>query len=190
MTLGRLLVVVLLAAGLAACGRQAPPPAPQPAPPPVPPPAASAGAGGFGATEQAFVQLAISVGDQVLLLLDRGAARAGTPDLRDLAEDLAATRRTELAALRGLLAAESVPYRNLHEGHDMPGMPTDGELAALDAAAGFDREFTRLVRAHLAEWATVARSAAAQVTHPGTRTVAEGMAGERAAALERLAGPG
>jgi uncharacterized protein (DUF305 family) len=184
----RLFVIVLLAMGIAACGQQAPASPPvSSAPPPSVAPEPSVPPGGFGVTEQAFVQLAISTDDQAVRLLDLGASRAAAPALRELAGELAAARRSELAALHGLLDAESVPYQqSLHKGHDMPGMPTEDELTALGASTTFDAEFTRLVRAHLTESTTVARSAAAQVTHKGTKTVAAGMVDERTAALARL----
>ncbi|HEX2133243.1 MAG TPA: DUF305 domain-containing protein [Actinophytocola sp.] len=184
MTTLRLFVIFLLATGLAACGQQAPSPVSPPAP--TARPVASAPPGGFGVTEQAFVQLAIATDDQAVKLLDLGAARVTRPALHDLATDLAAARRAELAALHGLLSAASVPYENLHEGHDMPGMPTEPELAGLRTAADVDAEFIRLVRAHLTESATVARSAAEQVTHAATKAVAAGMVDEREAALARL----
>ncbi|MCT2587665.1 DUF305 domain-containing protein [Actinophytocola gossypii] len=190
MTTLRLFVIVLLATGLAACGQQAS--APPAAPPSGQParPVSSAPPGGFGVTEQAFVQLAIATDDQAVKLLDLGAARVAEPTLRDLASDLAAARRDELTALHGLLDSASIPYENLHQGHDMPGMPTEPELAALRTSADFDAEFARLVRAHLTESTTVARSAAEQVTHAGTKAVATGMVDERRAALARLDGLG
>ncbi|OLF11895.1 DUF305 domain-containing protein [Actinophytocola xanthii] len=183
------LLAVLLATGLTACGQQDPATPPS-ASPPAPPPAAaepSVPPGGFGPTEQAFTQLAISTDDQAVRLLDLGARRAANPALRAFAGELATTRRAELESLHGLLDAASVPYQNLHEGHDMPGMPTDAELTGLASSAAFDTELTRLVRAHLTESATVARSAATQVTHEPTKAVAAAMATERAAALTRLA---
>lgn len=183
MTLLRPFVIVLLAMGIVACGQQAPPVA---APPPPPAPTSPTPPGGFGPTERAFVELAIATDDQAVKLLDLGATRATEPLLRDLAKGMATTRRTELAALRELLSSAAVEYQNLHAGHDMPGMPTEAELGALRTSPTFDAEFTRLARAHLTESTTVARSAAENVTHAGTRSVAEAMAGDREAALARL----
>jgi len=188
--MSRLFVIVLLAMGIAACGQQAPasdtPSAPPPPPAPTAEPIPSVPPGGFGVTEQAFVQLAISTDDQAVKLFDLGAERATTSLLREFASGLATIRRSELTTLHGLLEQAAVPYQNLHKGHDMPGMPTDDELTALGAAPGFDAEFTRLARAHLTESTTVARSAAKQVTHVGTKAVASGMVDERTAALARL----
>lgn len=191
MTLLRPFVIVLLATGIVACGQQVPSEAPSPATSPPPPaptaePVPSAPPGGFGVTERAFVQLAIATDDQAVKLLDLGAARATDPSLREFASELAKARRAERKELHDLLRSASVEYQNLHKGHDMPGMPTDAELGALRASTAFDREFTRLARAHLTESTTVARSAAEQVTHAGTKAVASRMLDEREASLARL----
>jgi uncharacterized protein (DUF305 family) len=183
----RVVLAVLLVTGLAACGRQAAAPPPSPALPAAQP-APSAPPGGFGATEQAFVQLSVATDDQVLKALDLGARRADAPGLRTFAASLAHARRGELADLRGLLDAASVTYTNLHAGHDMPGMPTEAELIGLAAASDFDATLAGLVRAHLTESATVARSAAREVAHPPTRALAGRMAAARAAALAELGG--
>ena len=187
MTLSRLFVIFLLATGIVACGQQAPsPPAPAPPPPVTTSMPPSSVPGGFGTTEEAFVQLAIATDDQVLKLLDLGAADATDPVLRDFATQLAAARRDELTALHGLLDAAAVEYQNLHQGHDMPGMPTEEELATLRTAPAFDTEFARLTRAHLTESRTVARSAADNATHPDTRELATSMVAERDTAIARL----
>jgi uncharacterized protein (DUF305 family) len=128
----------------------------------------------------------VATDDQVGKLLAAGAERARRPELRQFATDLASARRTEAAGLRAILGDERIPYVDNHAGHDMPGMPTAAELVALAAAPDFDAEFTRLVRAHLTESATVANSGATAVTHPATKAAAEAMVRERAAALRSL----
>jgi hypothetical protein len=142
--------VFLLACLLAAC-RQEPPPALQ---------------NGYGPTERAFVELAIATDEQALKLVELDGDAM-----------LADHRRTELAALRGLLDA---PYVNNHAGHDMPGMPTDAEiqLAATDPAAR-----KQFVHAHLTESLEVLRSAEAAITHPPTAEVVELMERHRTAEL-------
>lgn len=179
--LSHLVLVIALALGLAACGQQTSPPAA-----PAARPAPSAAPGGFGATEQAFVQLEIATDDQAVRMLDAGAERATSARLRGYAAALAAARRAELTELHGLLDAAAVRYENLHAGHDMPGMPTNAELIGLNAATDFDQTLVDLIRAHLTESATVARSAAREVAHPATRDLASRMAKARAASLADL----
>jgi uncharacterized protein (DUF305 family) len=180
----KLVATVLLAAALVACGQQAPAPARLPAPQPGP--QAVASKGGFDATARAWVELVVATDDQVVKLLDTGAERAAEPALRAFAADLATARRAEAADLREILDGARIPYVDYHAGHDMPGMPTEVELVALAAAADFDAEFTRLVRAHLTESATVATSGATSITHPATKAAADAMVLERAAALTSL----
>jgi uncharacterized protein (DUF305 family) len=130
------------------------------------------------------VELTIATDDQAVKLLDLGAARASDPSLRAFATDLATARRTELTELHAILGR--VPYVNNHEGHDMPGMPTEAELVALAAATDFDAEFTRLARAHLTESSTVAESGLASIRDTRTKTFASVMARDRADQLRSL----
>jgi uncharacterized protein (DUF305 family) len=174
---------LLLCLLLAACGGEATAPAPEP-------PASGAGQSvltpAFGLTERAFVELAIATDDQVVKLLDLGS-RASQPALRELATTIGAARRAEITRLHGLLAAASVEYVNNHQGHDMPGMPTDEEITALaGSGTGFDVMFVKLVRAHLDESAEVVRTAAQSVSDEPTRAVAMRMAADRLEFLQRL----
>jgi hypothetical protein len=147
---------VLLLAGLLAACQQAPPP---PSPSPLP-------QNGYGATERAFVELAIATDEQALKLLE----------LTDSAE-LKENRNIELAELRKLLDA---PYVNNHAGHDMPGMPTDAEI---QLAATSPDALKQFVRAHLTESLEVLKSAGPAITHPPTAEVVELMERHRTAEL-------
>ncbi|MCX2954031.1 hypothetical protein [Lentzea sp. NEAU-D7] len=150
-------MTTLLLAGLLAACQQAPPP------PSSPPPAPQ---NGYGATERAFVELAIATDEQALKLLE----------LTDSAQ-LRGNRNIELAELRKLLDA---PYVNHHAGHDMPGMPTDAEiqLASTDPEA-----LKQFVRAHLTESLEVLKSAGPAITHPPTAEVVRLMERHRTAEL-------
>jgi uncharacterized protein (DUF305 family) len=160
----------LLAALFSGCGQQAP------APEPV--------VSGLDTTTRAFVELTIATDDQAVKLMDLGASRAADPALRSLAAGLATARRAELTELRAIL--DPIPYVNHHEGHDMPGMPTEAELVALAASQDFDTEFTRLTRAHLTESSTVARSGLGAIKHKRTHTMASAIEQERKTALQTL----
>jgi uncharacterized protein (DUF305 family) len=174
---------LLLCLLLAACGGEAAAPAPEL-------PASGAGQSvvppAFGLTERAFVELAIATDDQAVKLLDLGA-RASQPALRELATEIGAARRAEITRLRGLLDIAAVEYVNNHEGHNMPGMPTDEEITALaGSGAGFDVMFVKLVRAHLDESAEVVRTAAQSVSDEPTRAVARLMETDRIEFLKQL----
>jgi hypothetical protein len=150
-------LTALLLAGLLVACQQAPPP--RPAPPP-------ATQNGYGATERAFVELAIATDEQALKLL-------GLADRPELEEN----RNVELAALRKLLDA---PYVNNHAGHDMPGMPTDAEIQLASTSPDALQQF---VRTHLTESLEVVRSAGAAITHPPTAEVVKLMERHRTAEL-------
>ncbi|SMC88057.1 hypothetical protein [Lentzea albidocapillata] len=147
---------MLLLAGLLAACQQAPPlPSPSSTP-----------ENGYGATERAFVELAIATDEQALKLLD----------LTDSAE-LRENRNIELTELRKLLDA---PYVNNHAGHDMPGMPTDAEIQLASTNPDALKQF---VRAHLTESLEVLKSAGSAITHPPTAEVVKLMERHRTAEL-------
>lgn len=145
-------MTALLLAGLLlpAC-RQEPPPPPQ---------------NSYGATERAFVELAIATDEQALKLVELDDNPA-----------LIENRKTELAELRKLLDA---PYVNHHAGHDMPGMPTDAEIQLASTSPDALKQF---VHAHLTESLDVLRSAGAAITHPPTAEVVDLMERHRTAEL-------
>ena len=146
-------LTALLLAGLLTACQQAPPPPPQT---------------GYGATERAFVELAIATDEQALKLLD-------LTDDTSLVEN----RNTELTELRKLLDA---PYVNNHAGHDMPGMPTDAEIELASTNPDALKQF---VHAHLTESLEVLRSAGAAITHPPTAEVVRLMERHRTSELAR-----
>ncbi|MEV6717771.1 hypothetical protein AB0M48_37690 [Lentzea sp. NPDC051208] len=147
---------MLLLAGLLVACQQAPSP---PSPPPAP-------QNGYGATERAFVELAIATDEQALKLLE----------LTDSAE-LKQNRNIELTELRKLLDG---PYVNNHAGHDMPGMPTDAEIQLASTNPDALKQF---VRAHLTESLEVLKSAGPAITHPPTAEVVKLMERHRTAEL-------
>lgn len=160
---------------LCACGQQGPAAPRDPAP---------AVASHLDATARAFVELTIATDDQAVKLLDLGAGRASSPGMRAFAESLAATRRAELREAHAIL--DPIPYVNYHEGHDMPGMPTDPELTTLSAAPDFDAYFAQLLRAHLTESTTVARAGATSIKDERARALASTMLTERGESLHEL----
>lgn len=171
----RRLGLAVLTFALVACG------APAPATPPA---TTTSVTSSLDPTTRAFVELTIATDDQAVKLLDLGARGAASAALRTFAGEVAAARRTELAALHDILG--SIPYVNNHAGHDMPGMPTEAELIALRASADFDTDFVRLVRNHLTESTTVARSGAEAITEPRTQALATSMVRQRGEELPRL----
>ncbi|MFR9722282.1 DUF305 domain-containing protein [Streptomyces sp. MS19] len=109
-------------------------------------------------TDLAWVQLMIPLTDQVRPVLDLVTERAADPAFGEFAAGLAAAGEEDLATLHGLLEADGVPYTNPHAGHNMPGMVTEDELAALEATDGeeFEAQARALVREFLEHTVTVA----------------------------------
>lgn len=156
-------------------------------------PVDEAGAGGLSATDLAWVRLMIPVNEQLLPFLDALAERAEDPALAAFAADLVPGHEAELEALHALLSEAGVAYVNLHEGHNMPGMVTEDELAALAALDGpaFDEEALAHLDEHLTRTAEVSRAETEAGTDPATVALAADLDRARStqsAELDRLTG--
>ncbi|MFC8827229.1 DUF305 domain-containing protein [Streptomyces sp. NPDC057137] len=113
-----------------------------------------------GATDAAWLQLMTPMNEGAVELLTMAADRTTDPGLRSWANDLAAAHRAELGRMRPLLKELGLPGTNVHEGHEMPGMVTPGDLAQARAAKGaaFEKVFVTQIREHLEHSARVSRS--------------------------------
>ncbi|MET4926745.1 DUF305 domain-containing protein [Streptomyces sp. PSRA5] len=113
-----------------------------------------------GATDAAWIQLMTPMNEGAVELLTMAADRSTDPRLRSWANDLAAAHRAELGRMRPLLKQLGLPATNVHEGHEMPGMVTPGDLAQARAAKGaaFEKVFVVQIREHLEHSARVSRS--------------------------------
>lgn len=167
--------------------------------------AASAGTGGrsgaqdaatpappvFSTTDTAWLQLTVAMDERALAVLDLVHDRAADPAVVHLAAELTADHRDLLSRLRARLDVAGRPKANPHEGHDMPGMATAAQLAALGQAsgAGFLRLFAEAMRAHLAQAVRLARAEQKSGTDPATKAIAVAIEKTRTtqqAQLERL----
>ncbi|MFF2185525.1 DUF305 domain-containing protein [Streptomyces sp. NPDC058155] len=113
-----------------------------------------------GATDAAWIQLMTPMNEGAVELLTMAADRAADARLRDWANDLATAHRAELGRMRPLLKELGLPSTNVHEGHEMPGMVTPGDLTQARAAEGaaFEKVFVIQIREHLEHSARVSRS--------------------------------
>ncbi|MFC0506913.1 DUF305 domain-containing protein [Micromonospora costi] len=191
-----LLATALLLAGCAAAGGSADPSDDRRAPAAASaPPGATTGtpvggttAGAFSATDVAWLQLTVAMAERLLPVLDLVPARTRDPAWRGLAAGVADTHRGELSRARRLLADSGAPATNPHEGHDMPGMATAEDLAALRVADGpaFERLVAGHLRAHLGQAVRVARAEQGAGTNPATIALAAAAVREGTAELARL----
>ncbi|MFG3557085.1 DUF305 domain-containing protein [Micromonospora sp. NPDC047557] len=170
-----LLTAAVLVAG---CAGGSPGAADSAGPPTVAPaastPSTVGSAGSFSPTDIAWLQLTAALTDRLLPVLDLVPTRTTDPAWRRLATEVRASNRADLTRSRQLLSEAGAPTTNPHEGHDMPGMVTADELAALRSATG--KTFHRLLAAHLRAYLTqtvrVATAERKGGVHPATTTLA------------------
>ncbi|MFI9550210.1 DUF305 domain-containing protein [Nonomuraea endophytica] len=166
------------------------PPGNRPVSPAEGQPTGQLAAAGFNATDIAWLQLMIAMDERALPLLRLGEERGHDPAVRRLAARMLVARQTELERLRAVLHRTGLPATNVHAGHDMPGMTTPAQLAALESASGpaFDRAFNARLREHVAQTAHLARSARLSGADPDTKDLAASTERGRAADLLVLEG--
>lgn len=139
-------------------------------------------------TDAAWVQLMTPMNEQAVALLSLAAERAGDARVRRWAAGLRTSQNGELARLRPLLARMGLPDTNVHEGHDMPGMVTVGDLAQARRVNGdaFDRFLVARIREHLRQSARVSRSEAGAGTRPDAKRLAAALVSARRTELAGL----
>ncbi|MFD4698406.1 DUF305 domain-containing protein [Streptomyces niveus] len=141
-----------------------------------------------GATDAAWLQLMTPMNEGAVELLTMAADRATDPGLRSWATDLAAAHRAELDRMRPLLKQLGLPATNVHEGHEMPGMVTPGDLAKARAAKGaaFEKVVVVQIREHLEHSARVSRSEVDAGSEAAAKKLAASLVEARAAELDAL----
>ncbi|WP_406324699.1 DUF305 domain-containing protein [Streptomyces niveus] len=141
-----------------------------------------------GATDAAWLQLMTPMNEGAVELLTMAADRATDPGLRSWATDLAASHRAELEQMRPLLRQLGLPATNVHEGHEMPGMVTPGDLAQARAAQGaaFEKVVVVQIREHLEHSARVSRSEVDAGSEAAAKKLAASLVEARAAELDAL----
>ncbi|MGZ2359600.1 DUF305 domain-containing protein [Streptomyces sp. 372A] len=156
----------------------------------TPPPAPSATGAPADPTDAAWVQLMTPMNEQAVELLSLAADRSGDAGVRRWAAGLRAAQNGELARLRPLLTRMGLPDTNVHEGHDMPGMVTAGDLARARALRGaaFDRFLVDRIGGHLRQTAQVSRSETGAGTRPDAKRLAAALVSARRTELARLPG--
>jgi uncharacterized protein (DUF305 family) len=171
------------------CARRLPPAAS----PPASSPAVTTPATTFNGTDTAWLQLMIPMTEQAMQLLDllpRAGAAPGPRAARTLAE-VGAAHSAELDRLRALRTRAGLPTTNVHEGHDMPGMMTAGELSAAARTTGtaLHRLVTAQLREHLAQSLVICDGEKTSGADLNTRRLADAIAQTRAAQLVQLGHP-
>lgn len=175
-------LALLVAAGLCACSRDAPPAAPRPAP------AAVTAAPAFGGTDRAWIEINIAMNEELAPLLALAPAQSHDPSVKDLAALVNDLSVRELSGLRTLHDAAGLPAENPHKGMPMPGMVTPEIVAKAAAAEGpaFDLILREQVRAHLEQGVKLAESETTAGVEPRTKELARGMIADRKSFLPKF----
>ena len=158
--------------------------------PAAPAPALSAGqAGFFGGTDLAWIEINIAMDEQLLPLLALAPTKASAAGVKDYAASVQTFTQTELATLRALHNQAKLPAENPHEGMPMPGMVTPEQVTQAAAAtpAAFDKKLVELIKAHVNQGVSLARSEEKAGVEPQTLALAEQVLTNRATATEQAA---
>ncbi|MFJ6520034.1 DUF305 domain-containing protein [Streptomyces filamentosus] len=124
-----------------------------------------------------YVQMMVVHHRQALTMTALAPERAGSPQVRKVAERIAAAQQPEIGAMEGWLKTNGGPRdQGAHDHHAMPGMATEEQLARLRAAKGraFDELFLELMVTHHEGAVTMA----AEVLGAGNNVLVEEMAND------------
>lgn len=162
--------LLALLCGAAACDRGGPP---APAPPAAPAVTAG-GAGFFGGTDLAWVEINIAMNEQLVPLLELVPGHSTDPAVLRLAAEVKALNGDELTTLRALHDQARLPSENPHKDMPMPGMVTPEQVTAAGKARGaaFDKLFKEHLAAHFTQGRQLAESERKAGVEPQTRTLA------------------
>ncbi|WP_155373609.1 DUF305 domain-containing protein [Catellatospora vulcania] len=138
---------------------------------------ASSAIGSFNEADVAFAQAMIPHHQQAVRMARLAPDRAADAEVKALAEQIRAAQDPEIATMTGWLQTWQRPtampgHESGHQG--MPGMMSDAQLAALEAASGrdFDRMFSELMIAHHEGAVTMAQQELANGANPAAKELA------------------
>ncbi|MFF0558799.1 DUF305 domain-containing protein [Streptomyces sp. NPDC004266] len=124
-----------------------------------------------------YVQMMTVHHRQALTMTALAPGRASSPQVKRVAERIAAAQRPEIDAMEGWLKNNGGPReQGAHDHHSMPGMATEAQLEELRDAKGraFDALFLKLMIAHHEGAVTMA----AEVLSEGNNVLVEEMAND------------
>ncbi|WP_305782316.1 DUF305 domain-containing protein [Symbioplanes lichenis] len=148
---------------------------------------AAGGAGVFGGTDRAWIEINIAMDEELLPLLalvpERGGAR-----VKALSAEVSSFHEQELTALRALHDQAQLPAENPHKGMPMPGMVTPEQVTAAGRVRGaaFDTLIVGHLRAHFEQGVNLAESERKAGVEPQTKALADKVIESRRAFLSEL----
>ncbi|MDI3409359.1 DUF305 domain-containing protein [Streptomyces cavernicola] len=157
-------------------------------------PAASSPAkqGEHNAADVAFAQGMIPHHRQAVEMADLAESRAGSDDVKKLAEEIEKAQDPEIKTLSGWLTkwGEEVPKDGAmdHSAHGMGGMMTPEEMGKLEKASGkaFDTAFMELMIKHHEGAVTMAKTEKADGSFPDAKKMADAIIKSQSAEIARM----
>ncbi len=144
----------------------------------------------FNGADIAFAQMMIPHHRQAVEMADLADTRASDPRVRKLAAEIKAAQAPEIATMTGWLTAWGRPVmpEGGHEGHAMPGMMGEEDMARLGKAKGgeFDRMFLEMMISHHRGAVEMARTELAQGANPQAKQLAGTIESTQQAEMERM----
>ncbi|WP_338676448.1 DUF305 domain-containing protein [Streptomyces sp. SCSIO 30461] len=163
---------------------------------PTPSASASAVAGAHGAPDVVFAQGMIPHHRQAVTMAELAASRAGSTEVRQLAEQIRKAQAPEIETLSGWLVAwgEQVPADGAGMGHaahsegGSAGMMTADEMDELGKSSGpaFDTAFMKLMIKHHEGAVAMARSEQADGVYQPAKEMAEDIVSSQTAEITRM----
>ncbi|GAB2617158.1 DUF305 domain-containing protein [Paractinoplanes abujensis] len=149
---------------------------------------APAQAAGFGGTDLAWIEINIAMNEELLPLLDLTPKHTQDPATLALALQVKSFTEAELNVLRQLHTLAGLPAENPHKGMPMPGMVTPEDITGVQQLVGaaFDQTVTKLIRAHLVQGQSLARSEDKSGAEARTRDLALQILRTREVALSAI----
>ncbi|GGZ81963.1 lipoprotein [Streptomyces subrutilus] len=155
-------------------------------------PSDPAAQGGHNAADVSFAQGMIPHHRQAVDMADLAATRAGSAEVKQLAEEIKKAQDPEIRTLSGWLTGwgQQVPAAGAadHSAHGAGGMMTAEEMDALGKASGraFDTAFTRLMIKHHEGAVAMARTERTEGASPEARRMAEAVIASQGAEIARM----
>ncbi|MBM2621574.1 DUF305 domain-containing protein [Actinoplanes sp. LDG1-06] len=143
---------------------------------------------GFGGTDLAWIEINIAMDEELLPLLELTPKRTQDAATLAMALQVKAFTEAELSILRQLHTRAGLPAENPHKGMPMPGMVTPEDLAGAKQLVGeaFDTTVAKLIKAHLEQSQSLARSEDKSGVEPQTRSLALQILRTREVALSTI----
>ncbi|WP_336084487.1 DUF305 domain-containing protein [Nocardia sp. SSK8] len=146
----------------------------------------------FNDADVTFLQMMYPHHAQAVEMAQLVPSRTQNPELLALATQVEQAQAPEMAQITTLLTAfgEPAPSAGGHGGHDMPGMMTDAQMSALEAArdAEFDRQWLEMMIDHHEGAVDMAKTELEAGVNPESRQLATAIVADQEAEIATMRG--